>query len=77
MACYILDRFEQNIAVIEATNEQDESSFLELKRTLLPVDAAEGDVLEKTEDGWKINKEETLHRRERIRMLLRQITEEA
>ncbi|MBR6618592.1 MAG: DUF3006 domain-containing protein [Oscillospiraceae bacterium] len=57
----IIDRFEGEFAVIET-----EDGTQNIPRTQLPEDAAEGDVLRRTEDGWETDAEATRQRRERL-----------
>lgn len=57
----IIERFEENTAVIE----EDEKHF-ELDRKLLPENAREGDVLVRTDEGFIIDQQQTKQRREKI-----------
>ncbi len=57
----IIDRFEAELAVVET-----EDGMLHIPRTLLPADAAEGDVLRRTENGWETDAEATRARREKL-----------
>ena len=47
---YILDRFEEEAAVVEAGGE-----WLRLPRAALPPCAREGDVLLRAEEGWQVD----------------------
>ena len=65
----ILDRFEENFALIEG----DEGLF-SVDRALLSPDAQEGDVLIKCEDGlYRADKPATLKRRERMKSRLNRL----
>lgn len=57
----IIDRFEAGMAVIET-----EDGMRKIPRALLPEEATEGDVLRRSENGWKIDAEATKARRERL-----------
>ena len=59
---YSLDRFEGEWAVL--VNEDDEC--LNVMRTELPADAAEGDMFRRTDDGFMPDAEATAERRARI-----------
>ena len=60
----ILDRFEENFAVIENGDE-----MISVSRELVSVDAREGDVLTEMDGRYFPDKEETQKRRERITRL--------
>ena len=62
---YIIDRFEGQTAVLE----DHLGKILSVDRGLLLPDAVEGDVLELSEYGFKIDAEETARRQEKIRAL--------
>lgn len=62
----IIDRFEGDFAVVELETRE----MVDLPRKLVPIDAAEGDVLE-----IRVNKKETQHRRERIEKLCEDLWE--
>lgn len=59
---YILDRFEEDAAVVEAGAE-----WLRLPRAALPPCAREGDVLLHAEEGWQVDEAATQSRREALR----------
>lgn len=63
MQC-IIDRFEDDYAIVEYTDEQDAELFARIESVLLPG-AKEGDVIEIT-----INAKETEEREKRIRKLM-------
>ncbi len=60
----ILDRFEENFAVIENGDE-----MISVSRELVSADAREGDVLTEMDGRYFPDKEETQKRRERITRL--------
>lgn len=59
---YILERFEEEWAMIECSYGED-ISFQQLPRKELPENAKEGDVLQRTDSGWQIDEAETKERR--------------
>ncbi len=59
----ILDRFEGDYAVLEIFEENGEVLYKNLPAGWLPEDAAEGDVLVKTDSGYAIDTYETQKRR--------------
>ena len=59
---YILDRFEEAFALLEA----DDGTMVQIPRNLLPEDATEGTVLRQKQEAWICCKEETAARAERI-----------
>lgn len=59
---YILDRFEEDAAVVEAGGE-----WLRLPRAALPPCAREGDVLLRAEEGWQVDEAASQNRREALR----------
>lgn len=62
----IIDRFEEDIAVIELENRET----LNLPRHLLPVEAQEGDVVYGEEGVYRIDQEETKKNKEDISKLM-------
>ncbi|MBE6851612.1 MAG: DUF3006 domain-containing protein [Ruminococcus sp.] len=58
---YIIDCFEGEFAIVET-----DDGTLKLLRAELPESAAEGDVLQRTEDGWQVDAESTQARREKL-----------
>ena len=52
---YIIDRFEENLAVLEGENKE----MLNVPRGLLPDDAKEGDCLRKKNGIYTFDKEAT------------------
>ncbi|MEM1485806.1 DUF3006 domain-containing protein [Oscillospiraceae bacterium PP1C4] len=63
---FIIDRFEEGFAVCE-----DETGMMQtLARTLLPADAAAGDVLVFADGMWRIDAQETAGRRASIQKKL-------
>lgn len=65
---YIIDRFEGDIAVVEAND-----TMLEIPRRLLPSDAQEGDVLQKDGDAYLVDRDATEKRKEEINRLMKGI----
>lgn len=65
----VIDRFEGEYAVIEKDGE-----CFSLPKGSLPADAAEGDILEETENGYVVNKQATLHRRTKLMQRLKSIS---
>ena len=58
----IVDRFEGKYAVLE----YPDLKFVDCKRTLLPKDVREGDVIVKKNDKWSVDKEKTKERKNSI-----------
>ncbi len=69
---YVLDRFEGEIAVIEKS-DQEQITFVEINRSLLPSDTEEGDVLVLSDSGWSVDKEATAQRRSQIQNRLKRM----
>lgn len=63
MNYYILDRFEEDFAVLESL---EDAETINIKKTLLPSNLKEGDVLLRDESGWAFDKEKTEERRNKI-----------
>lgn len=59
----IIDRFEGDYAVLELREETGEVLYKNLPASWLPDDAAEGDVIVKTAEGYAIDTLETEKRR--------------
>lgn len=57
----IIDRIEDGVAVIET-----DCGNIEIAAELLPDDARAGSVLEKTEDGYRVLRDETEARRRKM-----------
>lgn len=64
----IIDRFEGDTAVLET-----DSGMMNIHRSLLPENAAEGDVLTYESGTWEIDRQLTDHRRSRIQQRLRRL----
>lgn len=64
----IIDRFEENFAVIESDN-----GMIEIERKLLPENASEGDVIILTDGVYAVDTEATESRRMRIRNKLKML----
>lgn len=60
---YILDRFEDSLALLEA----EDQTLLQIPRTELPPDAREGCVLYQADGVWSLLPEETRDNARRIR----------
>jgi hypothetical protein len=72
----ILERMEGDVAVIEETRKNDITHF-SVSRSLLPLEAKEGDVLVKTSEGrYRIDTDTTIKRRNRVLNLLKQLEEQ-
>lgn len=63
-----VERFEGDIAVCET-----DSGFIDIPRDKLPSDCREGDIVEKTDEGFKILRDETKSRRDKMRELLKRL----
>ena len=59
----IIDRFEGDYAVLELREETGEVLYKNLPASWLPDDAAEGDVVVKTAEGYAVDTLETEKRR--------------
>ncbi len=59
---YTIDRFEDNIAVLE----NEDGSHINAPSSLISGNAQEGDILERVGDGYIIREDLTRERRERI-----------
>lgn len=66
---YVIDRFEGKYAILEAENYETTG----IERARLPIEAAEGDVLEHKAGYWSIDMQETARRRERIKNKLKNL----
>lgn len=67
----VIDRFEGDYAVVEL----EDGKMKDIKRSLLPDGAKEGDVLIINEKGIKIDKEETHRRKGKINNLMDELFE--
>ena len=65
---YIIDRFEGDIAVVEA-----DETMLDIPRSQLPAEAQEGDVLQKNGDVYIVDRAATEKRKEEINRLMKGI----
>lgn len=65
---YIIDRFEGDIAVVEA-----DETMLDIPRSQLPAEAQEGDVLQKNGDVYVVDRAATEKRKEEINRLMKGI----
>ena len=66
---YSIDRIEENIALCE----DDDGNVLKLNVDELPQEIREGDIIEKTENGFVIDADETQLRRKKMAELQRNI----
>lgn len=66
---YSIDRIEENIALCE----DDDGNVLKLSVDELPQEIREGDIIEKTENGFVIDADETQLRRKKMAELQRNI----
>ena len=64
---YSIDRIEENIAVCEG----DDGNVLKLKLDELPKGTREGDIIEKRENGFIIDADETQLRRKNAKKYIR------
>ncbi len=64
----VIDRFENNIAVIET-----DSGIIEVDRSQLPENAREGDVLTENNGVWTVDVDETEKRRSDIREMMKRL----
>jgi len=62
----IIDRFEGNWVICETENK----NMINIERSILPSEAKEGDVIIKTSEGYKIDKDETNRRKMRVNKLM-------
>lgn len=60
---YIIDRFEGEYAVCEV----EAGRFIDIPKADIPKGAKEGDILSKTDNGYRIEKAETEAKREEIK----------
>lgn len=67
---FIIDRFEGEYAILE-----DNNNHYEIKRSELPKDCQEGDVIISQEGLYVIDEEQTKLRREAIKKLQRSLWE--
>ncbi|CFX86241.1 Protein of unknown function DUF3006 [Syntrophomonas zehnderi OL-4] len=67
----IIDRFEGSLAIIET-----ERGMLKIDRQDLPANAREGDAIRKQADGWIVDDEVTLLRKEKIDKLAAEVWED-
>lgn len=67
----VIDRFESNFAVIET----DDKKIMNIKRSLLPSKAREGDVIDL--ESMAVDKKETFRRKEYIRKLAENLFEDS
>lgn len=67
----IIDRFEGNFAVCETENKK----MINIEKSKLPGEAKAGDVIIQTEDGYRIDKDGTDRRKERISKLMNDLWE--
>lgn len=64
----IVDRFENNIAVLEIDGE-----ITEIERSLLPENVREGDILTENNGVWSVDVEATEKRRTEMRELMKRL----
>lgn len=70
MERFIVDRFEGDIAVLEAAD----ASFLDVPATELPEGVKRGDSLVREEGAWRVDAETTEGRWKRLEELRRSLT---
>lgn len=69
----IIERIEEDIAVLEECLPTGEVSERRVPMAWLPEDAREGDVLVRTEHGFAVDERETAKRRAEAAAVLRKI----
>ena len=69
----IIDRIEEDIAVLEESLPTGEVSERRVPMAWLPEDAREGDVLVRTDHGFAVDERETAKRRAEAAAVLRKI----
>ena len=69
----IIDRIEEDIAVLEESLPTGEVSERRVPMAWLPEDAREGDVLRRTAEGFAIDARETARRRAEAAAVLRKL----
>ncbi len=67
-----VDRFEDNIAVIELDN----GDYTDINLSNLPSDICVGDILEIEDNNFSINREETVQRKNNIQSLMDELFED-
>lgn len=67
MILFTLDRFEQNIAVLE---NRDTKEMIDVPVEKIPIGAKEGDILTFSNNAYVINLVETKKAKERIKKLM-------
>lgn len=70
---YILDRFEENFAIIEKSNEDGSFSIIKVDKQFITPDVSEGDVLLFENSLYFTDIESTKQRKEKIRKRIRRI----
>lgn len=71
----IVDRIEENVAVLEDTGETGAAGFRSLPLDWLPAEIREGDVLRKVQGSYCIDTAETEKRRHAAAALLTELTD--
>lgn len=72
----IVDRIEDDLAVIEETDVSGEITMKKLPLDWLPEDVCEGDVLVRTKDGFSVDRAATAKRRRSAAEKLSELTED-
>lgn len=71
MKTYIIDRFEENMAICET----EENTIVKISRLDLPSESREGDILIQTKDEtFYIDSEATKERRRKLEQLFSKLT---
>ena len=68
----VIDRFEEGFAVCE----KEDGMMINIKRSLIPDEAKEGDILIVDGDNIKIDINETLKKKKEIELLTKDLWEE-
>lgn len=69
MKQWIIDRFEENMAVLEAEDRKN----MTVERSLLPNEAKEGDVIDETPDGYCLNTGLSVFRKQEMKEKMRRL----
>lgn len=67
----IIDRFEDELAVIETQND-----MIWIARKELPAEAGEGDLVKKLAEGWIVDKQASISRKKQIEKLAEELWED-
>lgn len=68
---YVLDRFEEDLAVIEVTDEKGDITYIKVEKAMLSPEVKEGDVLSLNGNIYVADKKATELRRKSISVRLK------